>query len=82
MGKVIPIAALPTAAIVPVAPNDCRVANVEPAATLPIDDCQAAAAEPLVIPVVAKPANVSPAVAAKVPAPKTEVIPNPVAINL
>lgn len=36
----------------PVAPNDCRIANNDPAATEPMDDCHAAAADPIVIGIV------------------------------
>ncbi len=77
-----PKATLPTAAIVPVAPNDCNVANAEPAATLPIDDCQAAANEPPAMPALVKPAAVSPVAAITVPVPNPALAPSPISINL
>ncbi len=53
-----PAPTTPIAAMTPVAPKDCKVANADPAATAPIEDCVKAAIEPPAIPAEVKPAPV------------------------
>ncbi len=57
----------------PVAAKDCKVANADPAATAPIDDCAAAAIDPAAIPADVKPAPVKAILPTATVPPKTAV---------